>query len=185
MLAAAAVGAPPSLSVCSLHTLLACLLASVVGALFYLARIRLASALPCPPCSYLSLMKEEGLEGAAALPASPLWASKITKAAGDRDNSTVLDQRFQQGELHFRAWLLLRGWTAHHCSLTRPALRWWWPPALGHTAALSTAAASIPPPLASRPVPDLSVCSSSPLPAADADLEGLQKQLAEKYQMPA
>ncbi len=53
---------------------------------------------PPPLCSYVSLLKEEGLEGVAALPPTPEWAAKITAAAPERSNSTSIDQKFQTGE---------------------------------------------------------------------------------------
>nr|AXF41559.1 LCI520 protein [Chlorella sp. ArM0029B] len=48
--------------------------------------------------SYIGLIKEEGLEGVAAVPATPLWAKKIAKDAGDRSNSTVIDQKYETDE---------------------------------------------------------------------------------------
>ncbi|KAL4419735.1 hypothetical protein ABPG75_006833 [Micractinium tetrahymenae] len=47
---------------------------------------------------YVSLLKEEGLEDVASLPAAPAWANKITAAAPERSNSTSIDQKFQTDE---------------------------------------------------------------------------------------
>lgn len=53
---------------------------------------------PPPPCSYISLIKDEGLESVAAAPSSPAWAKQITKSVADRTNSTALDMKFAQSE---------------------------------------------------------------------------------------
>ena len=114
---------------------------------------------------YLSLMKEEGLDGTGAT-SVPSWQSKIVKGTPERcataDNSTIIDSSFAESECQLPG----RGLCAAYyvrCVVCACAAQIF---------ALSTPVAD---PL---PTPMLR-------PSADAELRKIWVQLEEKYKMPS